>query len=150
MENTKEARKIEIDQETLKNVNSIRKWTMFLSVIGFIFLGLIIVLGLLAGTFLTVFNTAKSGTGFPESVLFLLLLLMAIVYFFPGIFLLRFSKHAGIAVNTIDKQELYKAFRNLKFYFKLVGILIILNLMIYIAVLIVDGASLPFIKGFVQ
>jgi magnesium-transporting ATPase (P-type) len=147
MENTEEIRKIEVDQKTLKNINSIRKWTMFLSVIGFIFLGLIIVLGLLAGTFLTIFNTAKTGTGFPESIILILLLLLAIVYFFPGIFLFRFSKHAAIAVHNIDEQELYKAFRNLKFYFTIVGVLIILGLLIYVAVLVSAGTTIPFLKG---
>jgi hypothetical protein len=150
MDNSEEIRKIEIDQKTLKNINSIRKWTMFLSIIGFIVLGLIIVLGLLAGTFLTVFNTAKTGTGFSESILFFLLMLLAIVYFFPGIFLFRFSKHAAIAVHNIDAQEFYKAIRNLRFYFTFVGVLIIFNLMIYIVVLIAEGTSMPFLKSLVE
>ena len=52
METSLEERKIEIEEETLDHLNITRKWTMFLAIIGFIFLGLFIVMGVLAGTFL--------------------------------------------------------------------------------------------------
>jgi hypothetical protein len=150
MENKEEIRKIEIDQKTLNNINSTRRWTMFLAVIGFIFLGLFIVFGLITGIFLSVFKTGETGIGLPESLLFLLFFFLVAVYFFPGIFLFRFSKHAANAVHTIDKQEFQKAFRSLKLYFVFVGLLIILDLLIYFAVLIADGASVPFIKELIQ
>jgi hypothetical protein len=150
METPPEIKKIEIDQKTLNDINSIRKWTMFLAIIGFIFLGLIIVIGLLAGTFLAAFNTGGSVTGFPESLLFIIFIILIVLYFFPGIFLLRFSKHAAIAVHAFDVQELHKAFRNLRSYFAFVGILIIIDLLLYIAVLIADGASMPFMEGLLQ
>jgi magnesium-transporting ATPase (P-type) len=150
MENKQEIKKIEIDHKTLKNINSTRKWTMFLAIIGFIFLGLFIVFGLITGIFLSVFKTGETGTGLPESLLFLFFFFLVTVYFLPGLFLLRFSKHAANAVHTFDKQELHKAFRSLKLYFVFVGVLIILDLMTYIAVLIADGASVPFIKSLIQ
>ena len=65
MDPNPEIRKIEIDQETLKHLNTLRKWTMFLAVTGFIFLGLIIILGLITGTFLTAFNQSDKNSGDP-------------------------------------------------------------------------------------
>jgi hypothetical protein len=150
METPPEIGKIEIDQKTLNNINATRKWTMFLAIIGFIFLGLFIVFGLIAGTFLSAFNTGETRLGFPESLLLLLFFLLAAVYFFPVLFLFRFSKHAANAVQNIDKQELLKAFRNLRFYFAYLGVLIILGLILYIALLITAGTSIPFLKGMGQ
>ena len=147
METTLENRKIEIDQETLNNLNTTRKWAMFLAIIGFIVFGLIFVFGLIAGTFLTVFNLGEKGLGIPESLMFIPILLLALIYFFPVLFLFRFSKHTAHAVQTLDKQALHKAIRNLKSYFVYIGVLIIIVLIFYIVGLIVAGTSMAFLKG---
>ena len=147
METTQEIRKIEIDQATLKTLNATRKWAMFLAIIGFIFLGLIIVIGLIAGTFLTAFNSGEKSLGIPESLMFLPILFLAVIYFFPVLFLFRFSKHTAHAVQTLDKQKLHKAIKNLKFYFAYIGILIIIVFSFYIVALIVAGTSMAFLKG---
>jgi hypothetical protein len=147
METTPEIRKIEIGQEILNNLNVTRKWTMFLAIIGFIILGLIIVFGLIAGTFLTIFNLSGKGLGVPESLMFLPILLLALIYFFPVLFLFRFSKHTSHAVQTLDKKELHKAFRSLKSYFVYIGVLIIVILLCYVAVLVLAGTSMAFLKG---
>jgi hypothetical protein len=147
MENTQEIRKIEIGQETLNNLNTIRKWAMFLAIIGFIFLGLIIVIGLIAGTFLSAFSSGKTGLGVPESVIMVIFLVLAVVYFFPVLFLFRFSKHTAHAVQILDKHELHKAIKNLKSYFVYLGVLIIIILSFYVVALIVAGTSMAFLKG---
>ena len=147
METTQEIRKIEIEHDTLKYLNTTRKWAMFLAIIGFIFLGLIIVIGLIAGTFLTAFSSGEKSLGIPESLMFVPVLLLAVIYFFPVLFLFRFSKHTSHALHTLDKQELHKAIRNLKAYFAYIGILIIVVLIIYIIALIVAGTSMAFLKG---
>ena len=147
MKRSPEIRKIEMDEKILKYLNTIRKWAMFLAIIGFIILGLIIIIGLIAGTFLTVFNLEGKGLGVPESLMFIPILFIGILYFLPGLFLFRFSKHAGHTVQTLDKEELRKAFRSLKSYFVYTGVLIILVLFCYIAVIIFEGPSLSFLKG---
>jgi hypothetical protein len=147
METPLENRKIEIEQETLNHLNTTRKWAMFLAIIGFIFLGLILIIGLLAGTFLTAFSSGGKGSGIPESLMFISVLLIAIVYFFPVLFLFRFSKHTSHAIHNLDKLELNKAIKNLKFYFAYLGVLIILIFLFYIVVLIIAGSSMAFLKG---
>ena len=142
-----ENRKIEIEQETLPHLNSTRKWAMFLAIIGFIFLGLIIIIGLIAGTFLTAFNSGEKGLGIPESLMFVPVLLLALINFFPVLFLFRFSKHTSHAIQTLDKLELHKAIKNLKSYFAYIGILIIIIFSLYVVVLIVAGSSMAFLKG---
>lgn len=147
MEKSPGIRKIEVEEKTLKYLNAARKWAMFLAIIGFIILGLIIVIGLIAGTFLTVFNLQQKSLGVPESLMFLPILLLGVIYFFPVLFLFRFSKHAGHAVQTLDKEELHKAVKSLRSYFVYIGALILLVFFCYVAVLIFAGTSISFLKG---
>jgi uncharacterized membrane protein YjgN (DUF898 family) len=139
--------KIEIERETLSHLDTTRKWAMFLAIIGFIFLGLIIIIGLIAGTFLTAFNSGEKSLCIPESLMFIQLLLLIVIYFFPVLFLFRFSKHTSHAIQNFDKLELHKALKNLKYYFAYLGVLIIIVFSIYIVVLIIAGSSMAFLKG---
>jgi hypothetical protein len=148
METDLESRKIEIGQETLNKLNTTRKWTMFLAIIGFILLGLFIVIGVITGTFLSAFKSGETGPGIHESLMYIIFLALAVIYFFPVYFLFRFSKHTAHAVQTLDKQELHKAFRNLKSHFVYIGVLIIIVLLFYVVALIVAGKSMAFLKSF--
>ena len=147
MGTTLENRKIEIDQKTLRNLNVTRKWSMFIAILGFILLGLIIVIGALAGTFLSAFNSGQTGPGLPESLMLAIYFVLGAVYFFPVLFLFRFSKHTTYAVQYLDKQALYQAFRYLKLYFVYLGILKIIVLSLYIVALVAAGSSMAFLKG---
>lgn len=147
MENNNEPRKIEIEQETLNYLDTTRKWTMFFAIIGFIFLGLILIFGIIAGTFLSVFKSSEMGSGILQIFLFVMLLILAVLYYFPIMFLFRFSKHTANAVRNLSKEELNKAFRYLKSYFVYVGILLIVVLVIYFVGLVIAGTSMAFLKG---
>jgi formate hydrogenlyase subunit 3/multisubunit Na+/H+ antiporter MnhD subunit len=146
MENLEGIRKIEIDQETLNDLNTTRKWTMFLAILGFIGIGFMVIIGLFAGVFLSVFNTDQVPLGFPEWLIFVVILAFAVLYFFPVLFLFRFSRHTSNAVKTLDKQELSKAIRNLRAYYVYIGILVIVVLVIYVIAFIIAGASVAFLK----
>lgn len=146
MEDNPVSRKIEIGEDTLKDINTTRKWTMFLAIIGFIVIGLGIIFGLFAGVFLTIFNTSDAFVGLPEWSFFILIILAGAIYLLPVFFLFRYSKHSANAVNTLDSHELHKAMKNMKSYFAYIGILIIIMLVIYIAAFVIAGASVA-LKG---
>ncbi len=141
MEDNPEKIKLELEPKPLRYLNIARKWSMFLAILGFIFLGLLIILGLITGTFLSVFNSGETSIGIPEPIMGLIFVAAAIICFFPGLFLYRFSKYAAVAVKALDKLYLQKALNNLKLHFVFVGILIIVCLAIYIAILIISGSS---------
>jgi hypothetical protein len=146
MENIPEIRKIELEEDTLKDLDRTRKWSMFLAIIGFIGVGLMIIGSLIAVLFLSVFDAETSKLGISESMLILLLIAIAALYFFPLLYLYRFSKHTGIAVRILDKSEMHKAFRNLRRYYVFIGILVIVILAIYVIGIIAAGASLSYFK----
>lgn len=147
MENLAEVKSIEIEQEALKHLNKTRKWTMFIAIIGFIFLGLVIVLGGIAGTFLSVFNEGEPGLSIPLVLAISLVVIFSCVAFFPGLFLLRFSKQIGKAVHNLDKKELSNALRNLKYFFAYLGVLIIIIISLYLISIIFSEISMEIFKG---
>jgi heme/copper-type cytochrome/quinol oxidase subunit 2 len=147
MEMTSDERKIELDSEILNNLNSTRKWTTFLSVLGFIFLGLIIVAGLATSLFLTTFKSQEANLGIPESLMIILFIVIGAIYFFPVFFLFRFSRNTRDAIQNLDRQKLAKGFRNLRLYFTYIGIMVIVVLSIYVMLLIFAGASMSFLKS---
>src|SRR5512133_3471599 len=100
MEAPPKSRKIEIEHETLKHLNTTRKWAMFLAIIGFTFLGHVLIIGIIAGTFLTAFSTGEKDLGIPDSLMFIPIILLVVIYFFPVLFLFRFSKHTSRAIQN--------------------------------------------------
>ena len=120
---------------------------MFLAIISFILLGLVSIIGLIAGTFLKTFSGGEKNLGIPDSLVYIPLIAMGVIYFFPVLFLFRFSKFSHKAILTFDKLLLHKAIKNLKYYFAYIGILIIVIFSLYIVVLIVAGSSIAFLKG---
>lgn len=146
MENTLLENKIELDQESLKNLDSIRKWTMFFSVLGFIFIGILVIAGFAAGIFMSVFSSGEMGAGFPLWVLIIIIPAIAAIYFFPVFFLFRFSRHMRNAVMNLSNEHIRIAFRNLKYYFTYIGVLVIIVLAFYFIALVVAGSSLAFFK----
>jgi len=147
MDSDPEIKKIEISQETVKNLNTLRKWTMFLSVLGFIFFGLIIILGLLTGTFLTAFSNSDKTPGIPDALLVAAFAGLALINFFPILFLFRFSKHISNAVSRHDPREMHIAVKYLKRFFVYIGVILIAVIALYIASIILEGTSIAFIRG---
>lgn len=147
MENQQELKKIELEEDSLRDLDKTRKWAMFMAILGFIALGLMLILGIVAALFLSVFNTqtlpdAASWGFIPAAII----LVFSVIYFFPLLYLYRFSKHTGIAVRTIDKSQMQKAIRYLRKYYVYMGILLIIVLVVYFVVFIISGASLAFLK----
>jgi hypothetical protein len=136
-----EARKIEMGPDTLRNLNATRRWTMFIAVFGFIFLGLILMLGIITGTFLTAFSHSDKIPGVPDVLLIGSFFGLALILFFPILFLFRFSKYASNAVLTLEPRELHKAVKYLKLFFLFVGIILIILILAYFAAILFFGIS---------
>lgn len=147
METSSGDNKMEIGPEALKNLNATRRWTMFLSVLGFIFLGLLIIVGVATSTFLTAFKSKEVNLGIPESLMIILFIIIAAIYFFPVLFLFSFSRSMRDAIHNRDKLKLDKAFKNLRTYFTYIGIMVIIVLSVYFLVLVLAGSSMSMLKG---
>jgi hypothetical protein len=147
METIPEDRKIEMGPEILKHLNATRKWTTFLSVLGFIFLGLLVVAGLFTSLFLTTFKTQEANLGIPESVMIIIFIVVVAINFLPVFFLFRFSRNTRDGIQNLNLSKLEKGFNNLRLYFTYIGIMVIVVLTIYVVALLAAGASISFLKG---
>jgi hypothetical protein len=142
-----ETRKIEIGPDTLRYLNATRRWTMFIAVFGFIFLGLILMLGIITGTFLTAFSHSDKIPGVPDALLIGSFIGLALIVFFPILFLFRFSKYASNAVSTLDGRALHKAVKSLKLFFLFIGIILIMLISAYFAAILLFGISTSIFRG---
>lgn len=136
---------IKLSPLALKYLNTTRKWTYFLSILGFIFCGLIALFALFFSTALASIRDYSSefassspipvgATGF-ISVFYLLI---AVICFILYLYLYRFSVRLKSALNNNDSILLEARLKHFKSYWQLTGILTIVVLGFYfIAVLLV-------------
>jgi hypothetical protein len=130
--------KLEITEEIISNLNETRKWSYFLAILGFIYLGIIAVCGFAISSFLSSrMKEYYDGPSFPGMIVGFVYLGMAVVYFFPVLYLFRFSKHMEKAIKYRFNEDLLLSFRNLKAFNRYIGILSIIGLAMTVMIFII-------------
>jgi len=128
-----------IDPVTKTHLTETARWARFLAIFGMIMLALGLVVSLMGATIFTRFF------GFPTGVedesnatmsavrigMVVGTLILSAVVFFPLLFLLRFANGMRRAIAANDQPRLNEAFQNLKVYFRYLGILVIIFLVLY-------------------
>ena len=132
---------VEFNSESLKHLEEARKWSMFIAILGFIGVGLMVLVALFSGSAMAFlgndFISPAMGIGIG-----ILYLLIAVLYFFPVYYLFNFSSKAKKAVKESDSESLTESMRFLKSHYKFLGIVAIVMLAIYpvlIALLVLGG-----------
>jgi len=113
------------DQFTLKLMKETQSWTLFLSIVGFVLSGLMVLITLIVVIF-GGFSSASGGdlalfgwtSGFS-----LIYLLGAALYFYPSLKLYQYSNHLRIAFQQKSEADLINSFEKIKSFFKFTGIL---------------------------
>ena len=143
---------LSIDDANRAHLAEAAKWGRFLAIVGFVVCGLIVLGGLVAAfTFSSMGNqlsdlppeyrTNSSLTaGFGVGII-ILYIFVAIIYFFPCLFLLRFSNAMKTALAGNDQVQLNESFKNLKVMFRYVGIIMIIVLSIYLLLFVFGGLA---------
>src|SRR5262245_54328564 len=103
-------------------------WGTFLAIIGFVSLGLFVLLALFAST---IFATMGGQTGVPTGWISALYLCLALLYFFPVFYLYRFSARVKEAVRRKDSALLTGALESMKSLYKFLGIMTVVLLGFY-------------------
>jgi len=106
------------------------KWTRFLAIIGFIGIGLLILIAFSAKYFFSLLplQTVQAVAIGTLSVIYFIL---AGIYFFPVNYLFKFSGNLKSALEIEDQEELTSAFKNLKSHYKFIGIFVAIVLSLY-------------------
>lgn len=129
MEQSNELFSLNLDPQNKTFLAETAKWAKFLAIIGFIFIALIVLVGIFAGTLMA---TTFDATGMLSGGFFTFFyILMSLIYFFPCWYLYKFASSMQNALKLDDQQQLTTSFMNLKSCFKFVGIFTIVILSIY-------------------
>jgi hypothetical protein len=135
---------LQFDNSTQALLRETAKWAKFISIVGFIFCGLLVLGGIFAGTLFSNLSTNPYGnTGMPTaamgSMFTVIYIICALVYFFPCLFLFKFASRMQVALRSSDQQTLVSSIGNLRAYFRFVGILLIIGLSIWVLALVFGG-----------
>jgi hypothetical protein len=138
---------LRINDQSIIYLNETRKWGTFLSVLGFIGIGLMVLVALFIGSIMNLMSSlSPSPISFPAFALTFLYLLIALLYFFPVFYLFRFSSRMKIALEQRDEHNLTVSFSYLKSMFRFMGISAIAIISIYLLVFIGVIAAFVFIR----
>jgi hypothetical protein len=130
---------LQLDQSALNFLNESARWARFLSIIGFISCGLMVVGSFFGSAIASIMyssmgNEALSmmGGGF----IAILYLLVASLVFFPSLYLFRFSSKMRKAFRNNDQVILTDSLKNLKSFFKFYGICTVVILSFYALIIV--------------
>ncbi|HYF29790.1 MAG TPA: DUF5362 family protein [Chitinophagaceae bacterium] len=128
---------LQVDPQSQNYLSETAKWAKFISIIGFIFCGLLTVVLLIsafAGT--SYFEgwgiEAGSSSGQLGASEIIILVVMIMVIFLTYLYLFRFAARMQTALRSNDQASLTAAFGNLKTCYRIVGIITIVFLSLYI------------------
>ena len=119
-----------ITEKAKHSLNETRKWTFFLSILGFVFIGLIIIGGFSIGSIMSA--VSDESLPIPGYAMGFFYLVFGALYFFPIFYLFKFSTHMKEALLHKTEESIEDAFLNLKSHYKFVGVLMIIMLSIYL------------------
>lgn len=127
--------KIELTSDSIHSLDTIWRWASFFSVLGFLFIALIILLGVAIGFILSVFDNGTLGSSVKYLIMILYVIIGA-VYFFPVLYLFRFSSWTKKAINNKSSLDFSLALKNLKSHFQYVGIMTLVLFGLYFLIII--------------
>ena len=129
----------QLEQLTLNSkskafLKEIAKWSFFLSIIGFVMIAFLVLIGIFAGALYgTVIDTLPNQEEMPfDMTIFMTFfyILMAAIYVFPVLYLYKFSKKMKTALSTKNDDTLSDAFEMLKSHYKFIGVFTIIMILI--------------------
>lgn len=133
-----------LDDTAVEHLRSARKWSNFLSIIGFVLIGIMILIMaafLLFGSLVSSKDNLVSFTSFVQIVP---IALMIVIYGIPIYYLYQFGKHSSIAINNYDSDAIGLAFKYLNLHYRFMGILVIVVLAFYLVAIVVMTMGFPF------
>ena len=116
------------------------KWANFLAILSFVGIGLMVLGGLIVTVIGTSFSGFQTSTA-PMGLFGIIYMLIALLYFFPTLYLYNFSQNIQKALANSNQQNLDIGFENLKSFFKFIGIFTIITISLYILLFIFVAIS---------
>lgn len=137
MEETSVFEKFELQlDETAKDfLKETAKWANFLSILGFVGIGLMLIFAVFAGSIFSAMGNTMPGMGGMGGsfgvIMAFVYVFIAAIYFFPVYYLNKFAVNAKRAFRDNDSEALTNSFGYLKSHYKFIGILTVAILILY-------------------
>jgi hypothetical protein len=112
------------------------KWGRFLAIMGYVSMGLLILLGLVVMLAFPLISRSAP-VGFPMLIAGFVYMIMAALYYFPVTYLYKFSVKIKSGLISNDHQPVTLGFENLKSLFKFTGIFTIVIFSLYALIIII-------------
>ncbi len=137
---------LQIDSLSQSYLLETAKWGNFLSIIGFIGSGILVLVGIFSGTILGSLSRYGGGGGafMGGGILMFIYFVIAAVYFAMSLYLYKFSSKMKAALYSTNEDSLTDAFLNLKNLYKISGIVAIVYLSFLVLSLVVGFAAALF------
>lgn len=126
-----------LNSQGIEYIRETAKWAKFLAIVGFVMIGFMVIFSLMFGAFSsTILSQAQTapgypGAGFPIASFVVLYLLLAVLYFFPTLYLFRYATKTQSAIRSANNDLLIEGLGYMKSVFKFWGILTIVILGLY-------------------
>jgi|HubBroStandDraft_1064217.scaffolds.fasta_scaffold44342_3 uncharacterized membrane protein YjgN (DUF898 family) len=141
---------LSLDHESIDHLTETARWGKFLAIVGFVSCGFIIIMAFVVGALLSgsLLSTFPGYSNRIDTGVFGLLggamigglySLFAVIYFFPCLFLYKFSVRMKAALSTDDQVKLNQSLKAQKFLFRYVGIATIIGVALGILELLAVG-----------
>jgi hypothetical protein len=123
---------LKLTENSLNFMTEVVKWAKFLAICSFVGLGIMVLFGL--GMIILQFEGL--GNGIQVVVMGIFYILMAVLYFFPAMYLYRCATASAEAIENLNDDTLEDGLENLKSLFRFTGILTIIVLSLYAVIII--------------
>lgn len=138
---------LELTEDINRNLHSAGKWSQFLSILGFIGTGFMVLAGITMSIVTAFIPNGEDIFPFPMALFGFLYIIFAGVYFLPIFYLYRFSSSIKQAVALKKQDQLSNAFNNLRAHYKTFGIIMIVIMCLY-PIMIVGMVLFGLFSGF--
>jgi hypothetical protein len=128
-----EPKTITLERSALAYLMETARWCKLMAIAGFVGLGLLVLLGIFYSALISAISGGELDA-LPVTfswAIGLVYILFAVLFFFPVMYLYRFSKQTPSSIRSKTTEQLTEALSNLKSLFKFMGIYTAVILVIY-------------------
>jgi hypothetical protein len=132
---------LQLNNEAKDFLRGAANWSMGLAILGFIGSGFLLLAALAMFAAGSMAETNRALQGMPTSSMAVMYLLMAILYFIPMLYLMKFSSSTKRALDENNIPKLATSFGNLKNHFMSAVLSVIGGIILFIAFAVIVAAS---------
>lgn len=133
---------LQLNEQAVAGLRESAKWSTFLSILGFIGVGFMVIAAIFAGIAMSAIPDDPYGNGINpmgamKGFIPLIYIVLAVIYFFPVLYLYKYAKGMKDALNFQNSDTLSDACVQLGKHHKFLGIMTIVLISLYIIIVVV-------------